>query len=196
MWQDTNEAKALVKSKPKICFVCASGERSQTTATIFNNDFQFKNSYYLLGGKKEWVAECVPNAFVFNDDWITVNSYFTDDPEKCGLAIQLTLAAANKGKTVTLVLMHSAVWIATQTVFMMDVNDDSPRNLDVGVPFKPWREMIGKLVKQFQCQILCCTSCLRRRKIPTSDLMDFAIAIKGPDLVEMFDKGGHVLQFM
>eukprot|EP01084_Bolivina_argentea_P103158 184804_1 len=97
-------------------------------------------------------------------------THLEDNPEKVGVGLQLCVAAGNKGKTVTLVLMHDATRLATKSYAQNN-------KLVCPEPLAPWKELLKKIIDK-QGQICCCNTCLKIRKTDDSDLIDAARRVK------------------
>eukprot|EP01083_Nonionella_stella_P187533 689290_1 len=176
-WLTTEESKKLMESKPKICIVCNSGGRALMVVEWFNANTNY-NFYYLKGGILEYVVQIQDNKVVIDDDFLMVLRS-KDSGEKVGIALQLCVAATNKGKTVTLVLMHDAVHLMTKS---FHANND----LECPKPLSPWNVRLQQLIEK-KAQIACCNTCLKIRNIEDKDLIEGGKRIKGTDLIDMMD---------
>ena len=175
-FQRSDQGKKLFKEGAKICFICPRGGRAKIVADWFYNSSINIEPYYLKGGLKEFKAQ-EEGKVVVDDDFLMIMTKLEDDPEKLGVGLQLTIAAANKGKTITLVLMHDATRIATKSYA-------ENNKLILPQPLKPWKELLKTIISK-QGNIYCCNTCLKIRKIPDDDLIEEAKRIKGPDVIDM-----------
>ena len=133
-FQKSEDGKILLKDGAKLCFICSGGRRAKTTADWFHNSSLNVEAYYLKGGLNEFVEQ-EKGKIVIDDDFLMILTKLEDDPEKVGVGLQLCVAAANKGKTVTLVLMHEATRLATKSYA-------ADNKLVCPEPIKPWNELL------------------------------------------------------
>eukprot|EP01084_Bolivina_argentea_P118231 209814_1 len=172
---NSDEGKNIFKSGSKICFVCTRGGRALMTADWVYSNMNIE-AHYLKGGLTEFLA-VRDGKIVVDDDFLMILTHLEDDPEKTGVGLQLCVAAANKGKTVTLVLMHDATRLATKSYAKNN-------KLVCPEPLKPWNELLKTIIAK-QGNIYCCNTCLRIRKIDDDDLIDEAKRVKGPNVIDM-----------
>lgn len=175
-FQRTDDGKGVLKDGAKLCFICPRGGRAKVTADWFYNSSFNVEPYYLKGGLTEFRAQ-EKGKVVIDDDFLMILTKLEDDPEKVGVGLQLCVAAANKGKTVTLVLMHDATRLATKS-YAKDNKLVCPE------PLKPWNELLKTVISKM-ANIYCCNTCLKIRKIQDDDLIDEAKRIKGPDVIDL-----------
>jgi len=175
-FERTDEGKALLSNGRKLCFVCPRGGRAKIVADSLMSAGVNVTPYYLKGGLLEF-REQQKGKVVTDDDFLMILTILEKDPEKVGLGLQLCLAAANKGKTATLVLMGEATRLATKSYA-------ANNKLELPKVFKPWSEMLSALISK-QVNIYCCTTCLKARNTPTEDLIEQSKPVRGPDIIDM-----------
>eukprot|EP00483_Globobulimina_turgida_P011842 UN11864 len=134
----SDEVENVFKKGSKVCFVCPRGERAKQTADWFYTSNVDIQPFYLRGGLKEFRAQ-KKGKIVVDDDFLMIITHLEDNPEKVGVGLQLCVAAANKGKTVTLVLMHSATRLATKSYAKNN-------KLVCPSPLKPWNELLKAII--------------------------------------------------
>jgi len=181
-WRQSENSKKVFGNKKKVCFVCPRGPRSDLVARWYNANTTY-DCYTLKKGYSSF-----DEPFAKDDDWVVILGYGEDNPEKVGLALNLVNAGAAKGKTSTLILMANGVWLGTKSF-------REKQKLKLSNVFKPWEESLANLISKHG-QIICCTTCLNERKITDQDLIKEAIKMQGPDLVDIMQLSGKVLQFM
>ncbi|ETO15781.1 hypothetical protein RFI_21584 [Reticulomyxa filosa] len=170
-WRASEHSKKLFGNKKKICFVCPRGTRADLVTRWYNANTAF-DCYTLKGGYSAF-----DEPFAKDDDWVyvVVLAYGEENPEKVGLALNLVNAGTAKGKTSTLILMANAVWLATKSF-------RTKNQFKLSDTFKPWEEQFANLFSKHG-QLICCTSCLKERKINDDDLIKEAVKMQGPDLL-------------
>ena len=107
-FQRSDEFSKLFNSRAKIAILCPRGKRAQVTADNLIQKTKF-DVYVIKDGMQAFKKK-----FTTDDDWACILTHLNNDPEKVGIALNLCNAAAAKGKSVTLVLMHEAVYLGTQ----------------------------------------------------------------------------------